>query len=180
MNRHDYYKLIDQQIPRNARIAIACVLEEEQGYVNHASDRGGETNFGISSRWYPELDIADLSAAQAANIYYQDYWLKNYCHLLPPDIALIIFDAAVNQGGKFARKTLQSLLNVTVDGIIGERTLSAARELSDNDCWLLCVTFTQKRIEHYVNIVQSTPSQAVFLNGWVKRAFCIFKHIRIT
>ena len=35
-------------------------LEEEGGYVNDSTDKGGETNFGISKRAYPDLDIFNL------------------------------------------------------------------------------------------------------------------------
>ena len=36
-------------------------LEEEGGYVNDPTDKGGETNFGISKRAYPNLDVFNLT-----------------------------------------------------------------------------------------------------------------------
>ena len=36
---------------------IDHVLKHEGGYVDDPKDLGGETNFGISKRAYPELDI---------------------------------------------------------------------------------------------------------------------------
>ena len=36
---------------------IEVVLEHEGGYVNDPDDAGGETNFGIAKRWYPNVDI---------------------------------------------------------------------------------------------------------------------------
>lgn len=67
---------INDELPTVARQAIARVLQEEDGYVYNPIDKGGETNYGISKRWYPNLDIKNLTVTQASKIYYQDYWLK--------------------------------------------------------------------------------------------------------
>ncbi|MBI5343968.1 MAG: hypothetical protein HZB83_01285, partial [Deltaproteobacteria bacterium] len=45
----------------NFERAIAFVLRHEGGYANDPRDPGGETNFGISKRAYPMLNIKDLS-----------------------------------------------------------------------------------------------------------------------
>ena len=44
---------------------ISQVLHHEGGYVNDPTDMGGETNFGITKRWYPDLDIKNLTKEQA-------------------------------------------------------------------------------------------------------------------
>ena len=36
---------------------IEVVLKHEGGYVNDPNDLGGETNFGITKRFYPNVDI---------------------------------------------------------------------------------------------------------------------------
>jgi lysozyme family protein len=43
-------------------------------YSNHPYDRGGETKYGISSRWYPDEDIQNLTRERANAILYRDYW----------------------------------------------------------------------------------------------------------
>ena len=45
---------------------VLFVLNEEGGYVNDPADPGGETNFGISMRAHPEVDIKALTKAKAA------------------------------------------------------------------------------------------------------------------
>ena len=40
---------------------IEQVLHHEGGYVNDPTDLGGETNFGITKRFYPDVDIKNLT-----------------------------------------------------------------------------------------------------------------------
>ena len=44
---------------------IEVVLKHEGGYVNDPNDLGGETNFGITKRFYPDVDIKNLTKEQA-------------------------------------------------------------------------------------------------------------------
>ena len=44
---------------------IEVVLEHEGGYVNDPDDAGGETKYGIAKRWYPSVDIKNLTKEQA-------------------------------------------------------------------------------------------------------------------
>ena len=53
---------------------IDKVLEHEGGYVNDPNDLGGETNFGVSKKAYPDLDIKNLTRDEAKEIYRKDYW----------------------------------------------------------------------------------------------------------
>jgi lysozyme family protein len=155
-------------IPPVALRAILAVLAQEGGYVNNPNDNGGETNFGISKRWFPDVDIKNLTREKAANIYYWEYWFKNKCHLMPPAVASMVFDTAVNQGGSFARKTLQMLVGVNQDGIIGSQTI-AAIELTNN--YLLLNDYAKARCQRYANLVKKDTSQIIFLEGWLNRAF---------
>lgn len=78
--------------------AVEFVLKKEGGYVNHPDDPGGETNFGISKRAYPHLDIAALTRKEAIQIYHEDYWLPISREVEHPHMQFIVFDAAVNHG----------------------------------------------------------------------------------
>ena len=55
------------------------------GYVNDPKDPGGETNYGISKRAYPDVDIKNLTEDGAKDIYKRDYWDKNKCEDLSED-----------------------------------------------------------------------------------------------
>ncbi len=95
--------------------ALAFVIGHEGGYTAVASDPGnwtggrcgaGEcrgTHWGISAAAYPQIDIHALTQAQAGEIYRRDYWDRAGCGRLPPPLALLVFDAAVNNGVGRAR-----------------------------------------------------------------------------
>ena len=91
-------------------IAVEHVLRHEGGYVNHPNDPGGETQFGISKRAYPHLEIKSLNRAAAIAIYKHDYWDRMKCDELPPLMRLIVFDCAVNQGPGAAATMLEQAL----------------------------------------------------------------------
>ena len=78
--------------------AVEKVLAHEGGFVDHPSDPGGATNFGISQRAYPDLDIKNLTREKAIEIYHRDYWVACGCHHLSDRLAYVVFDAAVNSG----------------------------------------------------------------------------------
>jgi len=106
--------------------AVELILEHEGGYVNHKSDPGGETNYGISKRAYPEVDIKGLTKQTAAEIYRTDYWNKIKGDDLPFPLALVTLDAAVNSGTRRASQWLQKAVGATPDGAIGAKTIVAA------------------------------------------------------
>lgn len=109
---------------------ILNVIKREGGYVNHPSDPGGETKFGISKRAYPNLDIKGLTEEQAEALYLKDYVAPLKLSELPENLRPVLLDFAVNSGVSAAVKDLQRVLSVTVDGKIGPATVKAANEAS--------------------------------------------------
>jgi len=83
---------------------IEIVLEHEGGYVNDPDDAGGETKYGIAKRWYPNVDIKNLTKEQAKKIYHTDYWRRGKCDDVPPQLRHIYFDMCVNFGRRGAVK----------------------------------------------------------------------------
>ena len=83
--------------------AIDFVLQWEGGYVDHPDDPGGETNFGISKRAHPDVDIAALTRADAVEIYRREYWMPVASTLSHP-LSLVYFDTAVLHGPGAASK----------------------------------------------------------------------------
>jgi len=102
------------------------VLKHEGGYINHKNDPGGETNYGISKRAYPDVDIKNLTVDGAKELYKRDYWDRIKGDDLPAGVACVTMDYAVNSGTSRASKALQGACGIrNGDGIIGPHTLSA-------------------------------------------------------
>lgn len=103
------------------------VFRHEGGYVNHRNDPGGETNYGISKRAHPSVDIRSLTKAQAREIYRKSYWAQVRGDDLPDGLDLVAMDAGVNSGVSRGSKWLQKAIGTPADGKIGPNTLAAAR-----------------------------------------------------
>lgn len=146
---------------------IDFILDHEGGYVNHPSDPGGETNFGIAKKFYPHLDIKNLTEKQAKEIYYNDYWLKLKCDKMPLPVALMVFDSGVNQGLVASAKILQRALRITDDGAIGSKTLDA---IEDSKPSLLLPELCARRCHYYAG----TRNVDTFGLGWMRRAIACF------
>lgn len=88
--------------------AVALVLVHEGGYTpGLAGDSGGETNWGISKRWHPELDIKNLTKAQASEIYQKQYWSPAMEQEPDQRVANAMLDTAISQGPTVAAQLYQ-------------------------------------------------------------------------
>lgn len=111
------------------------LIGHEGGYSNRnaAADPGGETNWGISKRSYPHLDIKALTRAQAKEIYRRDFWERLNGDRLHDGVAFQLFDFAVNSGTETAVRYFQRALGVADDGHWGPRSQAAAQAMSESD-----------------------------------------------
>ena len=121
--------------------ALAHVLKMEGGWSDDPYDPGGPTNQGITletyANWRGERltptsrarlvsELKAIAADVVRDIYRTRYWQPCRAGLLPPPLALMHFDSAVNHGVGGAARMLQEALDVGVDGEIGPQTLAAA------------------------------------------------------
>ena len=142
--------------------AFMALVGNEGGYVNDPKDPGGETKFGISKRAYPDVDIANLTLEQAQAIYLRDYWNRARCDDLPPAIAYLVFDCAVNSGIGQSIRFLQRAIGVADDGLIGPMTLAAVNRV---DAESLASRFLGQRLEFMTRLT----TWDVFGKGWARR-----------
>jgi len=145
---------------------IEVVLQNEGGYCNIPEDPGGETNFGICKRNYPDLDIKNLTMNQAIMIYFSDYWSPmKLTKINNENLILQIFDMGVNAGIRTAIKIIQGLVGAKVDGYTGPETngLINASELG------LVTLYKAERRKYYCDLVRRKPELHIFLKGWMNR-----------
>ena len=156
--------------------AFAFIIGHEGSFTATSADPGnwtggrcgeGEcrgTNWGISAASYPQLDIRALTQTQAAQIYRQDFWDRAGCGRLPPPLALLVFDAAVNNGVGRAVRWLQAAVGVPGTGIITPETI-AAIEAQAGPHVALCVEYQARRLTFMADL----PTWRTFGTGWARR-----------
>lgn len=154
--------------------AVETVLKHEGGYVHHPDDPGGETNWGISKRSYPDLDIKNLTREQAIAIYKRDWWDRyKYGLINDVDVAAKVLDMSVNMGPAAAHRALQKSLsflgaNLVVDGILGPKTLEA---VNGADPKRLLQVLRWQAAEYYFLLADHKAQNRTFLIGWLRRAY---------
>jgi len=153
--------------------ALEKTLGHEGPLVDDPDDLGGKTNWGISQRQYPKLDIENLTRSDAANIYYHDYWLKFRCYeIVNESIAVKYFDLIVNMRPQSAAKVLQYALasageRVKWDFVVGSKTLAAINRV---DSVALLAAMKSEQAWHYRLRMLKNPVNEKY-KGWISRAY---------
>jgi len=171
--------------------ALINVLAHEGGFVNRVEDNGGATNYGISLRFLQRLpalagdvngdghvnvdDINALTPATAGDFYHRYFWTHYRLDEIDDEaVATKLFNFFVNMRGTTAALIAQRAANdvlgdrLTLDGVAGSKTLSALNACAPNEL-LPCLKW--RAWEVYRAIIHADPAQAVFKNGWRRRAF---------
>lgn len=168
------------------KLALPITRKHEGGYVCDPDDPGGETYVGVARKYNPNwigwkyIDQMKSDAnfpkclddhkelQQAINdLYKSKYWDRVKCDQIEnQEIANKVFDIAVNMGPGTSAKLLQTTLGVTVDGKIGNQTLTA---LNAMDFDLFMAQFRLVIIARYIGICRKRYKSRKFLYGWIKR-----------
>lgn len=167
--------------PDRFALSLKVVRRWEGGLVNHPSDPGGVTKWGISLRFLRSIgmdingddiidgeDIRLLTEEQVRELYYDHFWSICSCNSLPAGVDLAMFDCGVNQGPNRAKRFLQKALKVKADGRIGPITLAAVDETDPTE---LLGEFMVRRALHYSGLA----NMIVFGLGWFRRLFDIHR-----
>lgn len=156
---------------------IEVVLVNEGGFQNNPNDLGnwtgpnrtGElkgTKYGIAARFFPYLDIKNLTMAQARQIYYTKYWLPMELDGIINELAVLqMFDFGVNAGKGRAIRTAQNIVGVIADGYCGRITKEAINKYE----YGFVNAYVNVRILYYRTIAERDPKNKIFLNGWINR-----------
>jgi lysozyme family protein len=112
-------------------------------YENDPDDDGGATKFGIDQRSHPSINIKELTAEQATDIYWSEY-VKYACDLLSPPFDWVFFNACVNCGVGRAQK------------IYKQSGKDASKFLDLQDSF-------------YESLAEAKPITKKYLKGWLAR-----------
>lgn len=159
-------------------VGIEQYKKGSSGYVYDPFDPGGETKWGISKRYNPEVDIKNLTKEEAKAIYKQKYWdIFNGDKIKSYGLALLLFDSTVNPGSGRSLKWMQKSLNyfkvdekLEVDGIFGQKSVSALNSLAyvGYEKVLACL-FVSMRGTWHMSQVEDDPEKYRYFVGWIKR-----------
>ncbi len=149
---------------------VAFVLKNEGGFVDNPEDPGGATNMGITIgtlrawRGQPVTveDVRNLSQDEAISIYRANYWNPLKCDELPLGVDMVVFDFGVNAGIRRSAMTLQQVVGVTEDGVIGPETLAAVSKQAPAK---VVDSFGAARLAYYKQL-KEWPE---FGKGWTDR-----------
>lgn len=147
--------------------AASFSIQNEGGYVTDPDDPGGETNFGISKRSYPDEDIKAMTRERAEEIYRTDFWDKPKLGKLSERLATKVFDAGINVGSKRGVLLLQRMLGVKGTGTINDTTLKALKGTDEDK---IIKQYIGELKKYYKAVVKRKPTSKKFLNGWLSRA----------
>jgi lysozyme family protein len=118
-------------------------------YENDPDDPGGATKYGIDQRSHPKVDIKNLTAEEATDIYWNE-WIKDGCDHLPSPLDWLFFDACVNCGMGRAQQFL---------------TASAKDPKK----------FQKERIDFYNRLADQKPRLSKYRKGWISRVIDLSK-----
>lgn len=162
----------------NVQKLVPFILKWEGGFVNDPDDLGGATNKGITFATYkqyrkkkgmPEPTIEDLKGitdAEWAEILKTMYWDRWQADKIQNQSVANILVDWVWASGNNGIKRPQKILGVTVDGIVGEKTLAA---LNAQDPGSLFEAIKADRIKFIDEICKARPANEKFRKGWLNR-----------
>lgn len=161
---------------------IGPIIDDfEKGYVHRSSkaDPGGPTNYGITLKtfraWHgdPNLNsnaLRVMPKSEAKQIYKEQYWLPIRADELPIGVDFAVFDFAINSGPGRAVMTLQEVLKVKQDGVIGLITMSAIKRYPGSENALIA-DLCDARLK-FMKGLSNWPYNK---NGWTRRVKTVKK-----
>ena len=156
------------------------ILKWEGGFVNDPADLGGATNMGVTiGAWKScgydkdgdgDIDVDDLRLLTREDVvnrvlkpHYWDRWKAD--DIKSQSVANILVDW-VWASGVHGIKIPQRLLGVTVDGIVGPKTLAAVNARNPRELFDMIKI---ARFDFIEDICRKRPANNKFKRGWMNR-----------
>mgnify|MGYP000764576696 FL=1 len=156
------------------------ILKWEGGFVNDPADLGGATNMGVTiGAWKScgydkdgdgDIDVDDLRLLTREDVvnrvlkpHYWDRWKAD--DIKSQSVANILVDW-VWASGAHGIKIPQRLLGVSVDGIVGPKTLAAVNARNPRELFDMIKI---ARFDFIEDICLQRPTNNKFKRGWMNR-----------
>ena len=107
-------------------------------------------------------DLKDLPPEAAGELYKEFFSEPIERDDLPPGLALVTFDATVNSGQGHAVRWLQAAIGVPQDGVVGPRTILAAKSAEQGPT--ICDILLMRE-----NYLKALPKWQKYGKGWTNR-----------
>lgn len=161
---------------------VTWVLQQEDrgltGKVVDLGDGGGLTRYGIAQTKHealpPDFYVAApaLALTYAKVIYKGEYWDRFLGdEIASDDVASCLLSFAINDGDAREVKMLQQVLGISVDGVMGPKTLAAANYTAPAS---LSARLRVSQAEFYINLAKIRPDIARDLQGLLARAHRVY------
>lgn len=157
-------------------ILDAIIEREGRAFTNDPADPGGATHFGVTIHTLSEArgrpatvrDVADLTEHEAREILRDRYIQRpGFANIGWESVRAAVVDAAVNHGVSQAIRSLQRVVGVREDGVLGPLTIDALTALGERAA---LAKLAAERVRLYGRILSSKPELVKFASGWLNRA----------
>lgn len=132
------------------------------GKIGIGENRG--TKYGIACHAHPNVDIVNLTLAQAAQIYRLQYAAPVGYTDLPAGVDLVAFDASVNSGPAASLRFLGRALGVAASAAA---VVKAAKDATDK------ITIIKRACAERLAFMRSLAIWATYGVGWTRRVASI-------
>lgn len=157
---------------------VPFILKWEGGFVNDPDDLGGATNRGVTLATYaqyckkkgysvPTVErLKNLSEREWTEILKTMYWDRWKADQIESQSVANILVDWVWASGNYGIKIPQKLIGVTVDGIVGPKTIDAVNSRNPRELFDLIKI---ARFDYIEDICRKRPSNNKFKRGWINR-----------
>lgn len=162
----------------NVEKLAPLILKWEGGFVDDSDDLGGATNRGVTLATYMQYcrkkgypvptverlkNLSDHEWTEILKTMYWDRWKAD--QIESQSVANILVDW-VWASGNYGIKIPQQLLGVTVDGIVGLKTLEAVNSRNSRELFDMIKI---ARFDFIEDICRKRPANNKFKRGWFNR-----------
>lgn len=156
--------------------------EEGRYYTDDPDDPGGATDYGITQSSFDSYcqkkgltthDVKTLTEQEIEAVY-SDLWASASCDKMASPVDMVHYDYCVNAGITQASISMQRVLRIMMDGVIGPQTVATIERWDPKE---LSASLLSERARFYNALVTEKPELGKYLQGWLDRVEALRKYV---